>query len=624
MCGICGFVASGSRDKIQISTMHQSLGHRGPDDWGAQVFHVNGHTVGLGHRRLSIIDLSEAGHQPMADESGDIWIVYNGEVYNYPDLRKELATKAYSFRGNGDTEVILYAYREWGLACLDKFSGMFALAIYDRTAGKLILARDRVGIKPLYYYHRNRDFAFASELKALMAYEGFRKEIDLDSLYQYLSFQYVPAPRSIFANTYKLEPGCYLTLDLSTNEVEVTRYWDPFQFAIFDDELKAKPEKEYLIQLDQLLQRSVQGHMISDVPLGAFLSGGIDSSLVVAMMARYSPQPVKTFTIGFHEAYRDEAPFARKIAAYLHTDHYEYYLSPRDVFDVIPKLVDNFDEPFGDNSALPTFLVSQFARQEVTVVLSGDGGDELFGGYGRYGRLAKAAQIDRFLPAGIRRASFGLLKWLPVDNLQRIAAGMQYDELVELFHYLLAMWKGDDHKRFIGSRYDFEETPFYRTWRKTASYHLLTRLMLIDLNTYLPDDGLTKVDRASMAHSLEARVPLLDHHVVEFALNLPIVYKLKRGEQKYLLKRLLSKYVPPELYMRPKKGFSVPLNEWLRNELRYLVDDYLKPERIRRRGLLNVDVLNEIVQKHMSGRYNYFYMLWTVIMLEMWFERWVD
>jgi asparagine synthase (glutamine-hydrolysing) len=623
MCGICGFVTPDQFAWPDIEAMCQSLSHRGPDDHGSAVFRTHDLVIGLGHSRLSIIDLSEAGHQPMADDSQQTWIVYNGEVYNFSDLRRKLLAQGFAFRGHSDTEVILYAYKHWGIACLERLHGMFALAIYDRSANRLILARDRIGIKPL-YYSAGETLLFASELKALMACQKFQRKVDLDSLYQYLSFQYVPAPRSIFVDTYKLEPGCYVNLNLDTNDFKVSRYWDPMGSIEDKDQLEVRAEEGYLECVKELLYNSVQGHMISDVPVGAFLSGGIDSSLVVAMMAQQSSQPVKTFTIGFHEAHHDEAPFARRVAEHLHTDHHEHYLEPQDVFEVIPSLVDYYDEPFGDSSALPTFLLAQFARQEVKVVLSGDGGDELFGGYTRYGRLQKITQVDKLLPAAVRKQIFGVLRWLPVDELQRISAGMQYDELIEVFHYLLAMWKGDDHASLIGYHYDFRETLFYSIWRQTTRYPLLKRLMLIDLKTYLPDDGLTKVDRASMAHSLEVRVPLLDYHIAEFALRLPTAYQARNGEQKYLLKKLLSRYIPPEFYMRPKMGFRVPLNAWLRNELHYLVDEYLNSNRIRSRGLLDADFLNEIVDKHMSGRYDYFYMLWTVIMLEMWFERWID
>lgn len=624
MCGICGFFDLRKVDQRQITDMCSSLGHRGPDDRGGKLFSTPHGSIGLGHRRLSIIDPSSSGHQPMGGTDNRVWIVYNGEVYNFLELKRQLVEYGYAFRGDSDTEVILKSYQEWGLEFLHKLSGMFALAIYDQNDDRIIVARDRMGIKPIYYYRNTNALVFASELKAILQYKGFDKEIDRESIFQYLSFQYIPSPRSIYQNTFKLEPGHFLILDLKSNQMRVERYWNLLENQGPEKENQNHGVGEYTEQLEELLKRSVEGHLISDVPVGAFLSGGIDSSLIVAIMSEISPDPVKTFTIGFREKHRNEAPYAKKIAEYLGTNHYEYILDPEDVFEVIPELVDYHDEPFGDSSSIPSFLLSEFATQEVKVVLSGDGGDELFGGYTRYVRVARAALIDSLLPDPLRKGIFNGLDWIPIDYFQRIAKGMQFDELIELFHFLLAMWKGDDHSQLVGQEYDFKETNFYQIWHKTSGQPLLHRLMQIDMQTYLPDDGLTKVDRASMANSLEVRVPLLDHHIVEFSLNLPLQYKAGIQKQKYLLKRILGTYLPQELYSRPKMGFIAPLNDWLRDELYYLVEKYLNKERIRQRGLLNPDYLDQIVQKHMSGRYNYFYMLWTVIMLEMWFERWID
>lgn len=625
MCGICGFVAPGIKEARQLEQMNSTLEHRGPDDQGVQLFSFNDLTIGLGHQRLSIIDLSQAGHQPMSDKSRELWITYNGEIYNYQELRQVLVSLGHEFNSQTDTEVILYAYKEWGNDCLRRLNGMFSFAIYDQRSETLFIARDGMGIKPLYYFSKNGHFAFASELKSLIAYKEFKKEIDLFSIYEYLSFQYIPSPRSIFSDTYKLEPGHYLLIDLDKNQIHKERYWEPkIITGVLDEFTKENSELSYLEKLDTVLRQVITAQLVSDVPIGAFLSGGIDSSLVVSILAQVRETPLKTFTIGFHEANRDEAPHAKKIAAYLGTDHHEKYLTPQDVFDVIPKLVDFYDEPFADSSALPTYLVSKFARQYVSVALSGDGGDELFGGYTRYLRVARAVQIDRLLTSKVRKIFSQPLTMLSIDSLQRIGAGMQYAEPIELFHYLVAMWKGEDHSKLLGLNYDFSSTHFYNIWQETQNLPLLQRLMLVDQKTYLPDDGLTKVDRASMAHSLEVRVPLLDQKVIDFALTLPSKYKINGKTQKYLLKQLLGKYLPPDLYLRPKMGFVVPLNEWLRGDLKYLVDFYLSPERISNRAILNVDYLEEIKNKHMSGRYNYFYMLWTVIMLEMWFEKWMD
>lgn len=621
MCGICGYV-SRSGDGSWIEPMERSLTHRGPDDHGTATFAAAGCTVALGHRRLSVIDPSPAGHQPMSDPRGAACIVYNGEIYNFRALRKRLEASGRAFASLSDTEVVLQAYLEWGEACVERFNGMFAFCIYDRRTGTLFLARDRTGIKPLYYYRKGPDFAFASELKALVAYRGFDKRVDPASVWEYLSFQYVPAPRSIFQDTYKLEPGCALRYSTTTGTLSTSRYWDPLEPPP-PAAAEPVPEKHVLDEFERRLLASVESHMVSDVPLGAFLSGGVDSSLVTAAMTRVRPGNVKTFCIGFEEKHHDEAPFARRVAAHLGTDHHEHYMASRDLLSAIPAMVECYDEPFADPSALPMYFLSRFARGEVTVALSGDGGDELMGGYARYARAGLVGTTARWLPSIARRALFGLVKRLPALTPDAVMTGIPDDPL-RMFHYLVARFKEDDHERLIGHRYDFSGTRFERAFHETSDRELLARLLLVDFVTYLPDQMFTKVDRASMAHALEVRVPLMDNDLVAYAFGLPISYKVRGRQTKVLLKKLLERYLPADLFRRPKSGFSPPIDEWLRGDLRHLVDRYLKPERIRERGLLNADFLATVVARHRAGHRGFQHMLWTTVVLEMWFERWID
>jgi asparagine synthase (glutamine-hydrolysing) len=570
----------------------------------------------------------------MSDEEEEVWVVFNGEIYNFLEIREELQKKGYRFRGHSDTEVILYSFKEWGIDCLNRFRGMFALAIFDCRTGRLYLGRGRMGKKPLFYYSRDGHFAFASELKALMTYPFFRKEIDEQSLAEYLAFQYVPEPNCIFQNTFKLPPGHYLVMD-GSGKIGVRKYWD------FLDKRSCtsgsdhrgvnstregggkESEEEVLLEFERLLTEAIRYRLISDVPLGAFLSGGIDSSTIVAIMQRISDAPVRTFTIGFEEKAYDEAPYAKAVAKHLGTDHHELCVKPKDIFELIPTLVDFYDEPFCDSSAIPTMLISRLARTKVTVVLSGDAGDELFCGYPRYQWLNKVSLVDIF-PARLRKAIFGLTANLPFDRLQKISEGMQYESLLDVYRYAICVWKKPGLRSLLLRTPARRETGFERWFRLLSDENLLDRLMLIDMKTYLVDDILQKVDRASMAVSLEARVPLLDHHVVEFVLNLPLEYKWRRGEQKYLLKRLLYKYVPRKLFDRPKMGFGVPLTEWFRGELRYLLDVYLSRDRISRQGFFNPDTVSEYVQKHLSGRYNHYHRLWALIIFGMWWERYME
>ncbi len=624
MCGICGYITKKPFSESDLSVMRDALSHRGPDAAGQQILYNDSAQIGLAHRRLKVLDLSTTGNQPMCSPDRRVWIIYNGEVYNYRQLHRLLRQRQYSFKGTSDTEVLLNAYLEWGVKCFEKFLGMFALCIYDQRTEKLIIARDRAGIKPLYYFQNDRNhFVFASELKSLIQFPDFSRSIDVDSIYQYLSFQYIPTPQSIYQDLLKLDPGSYLQIDTRSYKTDLATYWSPVRAHKVLMRKTIPSFSQYLTTLESELLNSIEEHMNSDVPLGAFLSGGIDSSLVVALMSRRASTRVKTFTIGFNEDHRNEAHYASRIAEYLGTEHHTKYLRAEDVFETIDKLPLIFDEPFADNSALPTYLLSQFAQGRVTVALSGDGGDEVFGGYNRYMRTKRAVALGSFLPFRIRKQIMRVLEKVPHDILRRISAAMQYESPLDIFHHLVAMWKGKEHSLLIGKEYDFSKTRFRQIFELTNDCELIRRLMLVDFSTYLPDDGLVKVDRASSANALEVRVPLLDPRVVELAMSLPIRNHIKNGVGKHALRAILEQYIPRSEFERPKMGFRLPMNTWLRGPLKYLIDKYLASSRLKKRGLLDPERVHQAVDMHMSRRYNYFFMLWPVIVLEMWFETWM-
>ncbi|MFN3077750.1 MAG: asparagine synthase (glutamine-hydrolyzing) [Alphaproteobacteria bacterium] len=586
MCGLAGvidFTRSVGEEPLRAVTtaMADSLVHRGPDDGGVWVDAAAG--IGLGHRRLSIVDLSPAGHQPMVSADGRYVIVYNGEVYSHQVLRTELEALGRRFRGHSDTEVILEACAEWGVpATVRRLIGMFAIALWDRKTRTLTLVRDRLGIKPLYWGRFGSLFLFGSELKALRAHPGWRPEINRDAVVSFLRHNYVPAPHSIYLGVHKLEPGRILTLDADGVQTDET-FWDARAVALagLADPLQASDE-EMTGQLDALLRDAVGRRMVADVPLGAFLSGGVDSSTVVAMMQAQSDRRIKTFSIGFDEAGFDEAPHARAVAEHLGTDHTELYVRWDDALALVPKLSEWYDEPFADSSQIPTFLVSEMTRRHVTVALSGDGGDELFAGYNRYFLASTLWRQMNRLPRPLRKlASAGLrlpsqeawdrlFRLVPAafrlpqagDKLHKLAAVLEKDDADAIYRRLVTHWDGDDETVAVGGI-----EPRGILWDealKTRIPGFVDRMQFLDTVTYLPDDILTKVDRASMAVALEARVPLIDHRVVEFSWRLPASAKIRGGQGKWLLRRVLDRYVPRSLIERPKMGFGVPVAAWLR------------------------------------------------------------
>jgi asparagine synthase (glutamine-hydrolysing) len=635
MCGIAGFwdqrlAGAAPELRRRALAMAAPLGHRGPDGESAAVDPAAG--VGLGHRRLAVVDLGPTGEQPMSSASGRFVIAYNGEVYNHGELRCGLEAKGVAFRGSSDTEVMLEAIEAWGLeAALRRFVGMFAFALWDRTERTLHLVRDRLGKKPLYWARRGPLVLFASELKALKAYPGWAPELDPAALAQYLRFGYVPSPRSIFAHVEKVPPGHVLTLTPRA-EPRAWCYWSLRDVALAG--LRAPLPLDGTVAadaLESLLREAVRQRMIADVPLGAFLSGGIDSSTVVALMQAESAQPVKTFSIGFRAAGYDEAPFARRVAAHLGTEHTELYLEPREAQGLIPRLAETFDEPFADSSQIPTWFVSRLARQHVTVALSGDGGDEVFAGYNRH-RTAAVLEHLAALPAPLRRAASGLLDlpgprgWerlarllpparrppQPGEKAAKLALVLRDPDVAAAYRRLVTLW---EPRELVATP---EPASVIDDEALTAAVPgAVERLQLLDMASYLPGDILTKVDRASMAVSLEVRAPLLDHRVVEFAWRLPTALKLRRGRGKHLLRTLLARFVPPALTERPKSGFSLPLDDWLHGPLRDWAEALLAPSAL----LVDPAPVRAAWRAHLSGERNEQHRLWCILMLQAWLER---
>lgn len=644
MCGITGFWAkpesSEAASRALIADMTETLHHRGPDDVGVWTDVASG--AALGFRRLAIVDLSPRGHQPMTSESGRFEIIFNGEVYNFASLRLELETLGHHFRGGSDTEVILAAVEEWGLkAAVQRFVGMFAIALWDRELHQLHLVRDRLGIKPIYYGWFGGTFMFGSELKALAVHPAFRPEIDRGALALYMRHGYVPTPYSIYQGVHKLPPGCILTLE-SHNQVlaQPEPYWSARDVALAGarDPFTGS-RSDAVASLDGLLREAVSLRMIADVPLGAFLSGGIDSSTVVALMQAQSSRPVKTFTIGFHEDGYDEAAHAAAVSRHLGTDHTSLVVTPAEARDVIPMLSWVYDEPFADSSQIPTFLVSQLARREVTVSLSGDGGDELFGGYNRYfwgdtiwrrigwaprsarsigGRALTSLSTDAWdrglsrlqpvLPGKLRQQA-------PGDKLHKLAEVLSVETCEDLYLGLVSQWRNPESIVINGTE---PATVLTEKSRWAALPEFAKRMMYLDLVSYLPDDILTKVDRASMATSLEARVPLLDHRVVEFAASVPLEMNITGTQGKGLLRDVLDQYVPRTLMERPKMGFGVPIDAWLRGPLRDWAEGLLDPREMRLEGYLNPEPIQVKWREHLSGERNWHYHLWSVLQFQAW------
>ena len=647
MCGLAGFLGSSdslnARDwSAELGRMGDAIRHRGPDDSGVWI--DQGAGIGFVHRRLSIVDLSSSGHQPMVSKNGRYVIAYNGEIYNHQSLRLELegaVPSQINWRGHSDTETLLHAIELWGLqAALKKACGMFALALWDKKENELSLARDRLGEKPLYYGWQGNAFIFASELKALKEHPEFHADIDRVALEELIQYSAIPAPHSIYQGIQKLLPGAILSVSLRAREVKIAHFWEA-RSVIANGQLHpfAGSPGVAVDKLELLLSDAISDQMQADVPLGAFLSGGVDSSVVVAMMQSLSDRPISTFTIGFSEAGYNEAKHAKAVAAHIGTDHTEIYISPKEALDVIPSLPSLYCEPFADVSQIPTYLVSQLAREDVSVSLSGDGGDELFGGYNRYILGEKIWNKLSLLPVGMRKVLSKLITSVSPDNWNRVLVPIQNrissssvrsnlgdklhkgagvisaNDTSELYQFLISGGQ-QNSEIVIGAK----DIPSNVVPEFAMNENFVQQMMIEDMITYLPDDILVKVDRAAMGVSLETRVPLLDHRLVEFAWSLPLSYKIHNGIGKWPLKQVLYKYLPEELIERPKMGFGVPIDSWLRGPLREWAEDLLDETRLKNEGYFNPAPIRQKWSEHLSGSRNWQSQLWNVLMFQAWLE----
>ncbi len=611
--------------------MTDVLHHRGPDDSGYNFYENEFATIGLGHRRLSILDLSARGHQPMSFEH--LEIILNGEIYNFLEIAKELKLYGYKFESQSDTEVVLKAYHKWGIKAIDKFIGMFAIVIYDKQTQRLVLIRDRAGVKPLYYYYKNGLFLFASELKSFHEHPYFIKEIDLDALSLYFQYGYILSPYTIFKNTCKLLPGHYAELNIQSSEFKIHKYWD-----VIDCYNKPKLHisfEEAKQETERLLKSACEYRMVADVPVGMFLSGGYDSTAVTALLQKERTEKLKTFSIGFYETKYNEAEYAKKVSEHLGTDHTEYYCTQKDAQELLPLMCEIWDEPFGDSSNIPTTLVSRLARQKVTVSLSADGGDEIFGGYDKYVYALQYQKIFSKIP--LKKAFKHLLEVIKPEYIvglnktynfyhryDKLKVLLNTQEEIDILKGISYYFTPQQVNRLLNNNYQNVATLFDESKFINITNDSIDKMMAIDYKTYQLDDILTKVDRATMSISLEGREPLLDHRIIEFVSRLPSSYKIKNGNKKYILKSIVHDYVPKELMDRPKMGFGIPLNEWFGDELKNYVLEYLDSEKVAKTKILNVTEVERIKKQWLENSSFNANKIWLILTFMMWYERWMQ
>jgi asparagine synthase (glutamine-hydrolysing) len=632
MCGIVGFLTSKAvhiPDYEILRRMRDILTHRGPDDLGEYIRPLDdkGPFVFLGHRRLSIIDLT-GGRQPLSNENETVWVIFNGEIYNFKELRMELEEQGHQFKTQSDTEVIAHSYEEYGEKCFKRFNGMFAIGIWDENRRQLVLARDRLGKKPLYYSLLNQSFLFGSELKAIMAHPHFPLRVNPISFMKYLFYEFIPCPHTIFEDAKKLPPASYLIW--RKGEMEVKQYWSPFKLDKKEENLS---EEEIEARILNFLKQSVKRRLISDVPLGIFLSGGIDSSAITALAQEEVPGRVKTFSIGFEDPSFDESRYASHVSKYLNTEHYEQTMHPEDLLNIVPNLPDILDEPMADASILPAYLLSKFTREHVTVALGGDGGDELFAGYPTYLAHKFARHYERFL--GVFHpivTFFGNLLPVSDDNIsfdfkvKKFLSGIGYPDGIRNSIWLGSFSFQENAKALSSEIHSLfnrdqlvEEILFYE--REYPHQDRITMVQFLDLKLYLQEAILVKVDRASMACSLEVRAPFLDYELVEFLMGLPSRFNLSWLNSKYLLKKAMKYYLPEKIIQRPKKGFGVPIAKWVKGPLRELFEDLLSADRIKREGFLNHEYVSTLLQDHFLNRMDNRKQLWTLLVWELWVNR---
>ena len=629
MCGIAGFCDfNGRGDSATLKAMTDVISYRGPDDQGHFEKRLPTGYIGLGHRRLSILDLSPLGHQPYQFEQ--ITLIFNGEIYNFKSVRDKLIAKGYAFKSESDTEVIIKSYHAWGIDCIKEFIGMFSFAILDEKNDKLFLVRDRAGVKPMYYFWKNDVLLFGSELKSFHEHKAFTKELDYDSLALYFKYSYIPAPYTIFKDTHKLYPGAYLEVDLRSKSVHPKRYWN-----VIDAYNQPKVNISYdeaKDQLEALLKSACEYRMVSDVPVGVFLSGGYDSSAVAAILQHGRTEKLKTFTIGFDEPKYDEAPHAKKVADHLGTDHTEHYCTQKEAFNIIPTLPTLYDEPFGDNSIIPTTLVSQTAIKKVKVALSADGGDEIFAGYPKF---KMSLDYTRKLPFWLRRLSSRSMGLISPEHLpftkksfnfatryNKMQLIMAQDDPVYAMKIISQFNTDTELKRRLKFSHREMKTDFDIQDELNEGNDDVNRMLAIDYRTFLVDNNLTKVDRATMSVSLEGREPLLDHRIIEFVAKLPSQYKFQDGKTKIILKDIVHKYIPPAIMDRPKMGFIVPIMNWFREELKEILMHYLDEERLKKESILNYKEVVFLRDRYIAGDSINVQKLWHLLIFQMWKERW--
>jgi asparagine synthase (glutamine-hydrolysing) len=633
MCGIAGFIDFRKRSTEQtLSGMSCAVSHRGPDGQGAYFTETKDAAVGLGHRRLSIIDLSHAADQPMHYDG--LHLIFNGEIYNYNEIREELISLGHQFQTHSDTEVILHAWREWGEKAIARWHGMFAIALFEEKKNELICIRDRAGVKPFYYYWKDDVFLFGSELKSLLAHPAFKKEIDKNAVASFLQYGYVSHPHCIYKNTYKLQPGYFLQLKLDSKAITATQYWNVYDYY---NKPKLKIDlPEAIDETEKILQKAFQYRMVADVPVGVFLSGGYDSSCVTALLQKNATENIKTFTIGTTDNKLDEAPYAKQIADHLGTDHTEYYCSPKEALNIIPELPYYYDEPFADSSAIPTILVSRMARKKVTVALSADAGDEIFAGYNRYDYISRYGKKIGAIPAPVRKMAVAAMENISSEKIPYLRHHQnfhsRYDKLknlladpspAELLKNLSQVFNKKEIDRLFNA--PVSELPIGHSSKELVNGYddPLAYMMAIDYQTYMVDDILQKVDRATMSVSLEGREPFLDQAIIEWAAKLPSEYKYYNGQKKYILRQIVHKYIPQQIMERPKMGFGIPVENWLSNELKELVEEYLSEESLKAHGLFNIQVVRKTVKDFFNGRKEKHLKIWYLLMFQMWYKQWI-
>jgi len=633
MCGITGFIdfRKDSSEEI-LAQMSCSVSHRGPDGQGVYFAELKNAAVGLGHRRLSIIDLSAAANQPMHYDG--LHLIFNGEIYNYNEIRKQLMALGHQFQTHSDTEVILHGWREWGEKSIDRWRGMFAIALFDERANELICIRDRAGVKPFYYYWKDGLFLFGSELKTMIAHPGFEKNINPGAVASFLQYGNVPQPHCIYKYVHKLPAGYLLRFDLNSREIKNRQYWNVYDYY---NQPKLKISfNEALDETENILKESFQYRMVADVPVGVFLSGGYDSSCVTALLQKNSTEKIKTFTIGSTDKNLNEAPFARQIAEHLGTDHTEYYCTPQEALDIIPQLPYYYDEPFADSSAIPTILVSRMARRKVTVALSADAGDEIFAGYNRYDYLLKHGKKLQAMPRVMRKAVAEVMEAVSSENIPYFNKQYNFHSRYQKLRNLLkdpSPFEMMKNLSQVFTNYEIDDlfneniaelpTAYNSRELKPGFYDPLSYMMAIDYQTYMVDDILQKVDRATMSVSLEGREPFLDQSIIEWAARLPSEYKYHQGNKKYILKKIVYKYIPIEMMERKKMGFGIPVEKWLQNELKDLLEEYLSDQYLDKHKLFKPGYVQNLIRLFFNGRTDLYLKIWYLLMFQMWYEKWM-